>query len=420
MTSVFSVQSFISESSPFTGIALDDKNTYRSESFFMEGLDFLVGMQKEMVMHRAGLYRAVSESGTNMVAVHEAFSDFFGYIKNFIKKIINFVKKLLAKFWVRMNSMFLSDKYITKHKDQLKKFGKDHEFDFNGFEYTFGANVPRQSVLEDLKEAIDVLADVSDSDKDSKKFKDAAALKSAYKTFTTGKCESSYLDKERGEILGCKPITESDFKDELFKVFRDGESKKVAITANATRVSACLFDFENYAQTKKSTEHQRDEVERAYTAIEKAFDRIHNAVFGKTGKDIDVLDIVDNLDEERTQLIDVFAKEKAIEVQEVSNLHIMAFTAKLDALKDQYGQDKAVLYQAFKKILAKEKMTASESAEFEEFCEHNDIDAIVDTHVRCTKSGEGDQTGDNLDNSDVDRSVGDATDSGNDGGDCCA
>jgi hypothetical protein len=162
-------------------------------------------------------------------------------------------------------------------------------------------------------------------------------------------------------------------------------------------------------------------VEKAYNLIEKGFDRIHNAVFGKSGKEVDDLDIVDTADEDRTQLIDMFAKEKAVEVQEISNLHVMAFTAKLDALRDKYAQDKAVMYAAFKKILAKEKMFAKESAELDEVLEHNDIDAIIDTHVRDAVPSEDDyDKKEPWTNTDKDTSVADATDSGNNGGECCA
>lgn len=421
MASIFSAQSFLKESSIYS-IQLDDKGTYREESFFMEGLDFLTEMQKENVRYRADLYRAVAESGTNMVAVHEAFTDFFGHIKDFIKKVINFFKKLLAKFWVRINSMFLCDKYITKHKDELKKFESKHEFDFNGFEYTFSDNIPSLSVIESVKNAVTTLADEATEEGKSKTFKSKKDIETAYKTFTTEKCESSYLDKQRGSILGNeRGIGETEYKDELFKIFRNNEEKKGKITANATLVNKCLYDFEKYSEIKKKTEHQRDEVEKAYNLIEKGFDRIHNAVFGKSGKEVDVLDIVDTADEDRTQLIDMFAKEKAVEVQEISNLHVMAFTAKLDALRDKYAQDKAVMYAAFKKILAKEKMFAKESAELDEVLEHNDIDAIIDTHVRDAVPSEDDSDKkEPWANTDKDTSVADATDSGNNGGECCA
>ena len=44
-------------------------------------------------------------------------------------------------------------------------------------------------------------------------------------------------------------------------------------------------------------------------------------------------------------------KMQANAIQEISNLHTTAFAARLDAYKDQFNQDKTILYKALYRIL---------------------------------------------------------------------
>ena len=48
--------------------------------------------------------------------------------------------------------------------------------------------------------------------------------------------------------------------------------------------------------------------------------------------------------------LDVYTKNKVDEIQEISNIHALAFSAKLDALKCCYKQDRALLYTALSKV----------------------------------------------------------------------
>ena len=52
-----------------------------------------------------------------------------------------------------------------------------------------------------------------------------------------------------------------------------------------------------------------------------------------------------------------YKKAKINQVQQMSNIHALAFGAKLDAAKDMFNQDKAVLYKALYRIqgMPKEK-----------------------------------------------------------------
>ena len=48
--------------------------------------------------------------------------------------------------------------------------------------------------------------------------------------------------------------------------------------------------------------------------------------------------------------IDMYMKAKVSQVQQMSSIHTMAFSAKLQAAKDNFVQNKAILYKALAKI----------------------------------------------------------------------
>ena len=48
--------------------------------------------------------------------------------------------------------------------------------------------------------------------------------------------------------------------------------------------------------------------------------------------------------------IDMYMKAKVTQVQQMSSIHTMAFSAKLQAAKDCFVQNKSILYKALSKI----------------------------------------------------------------------
>ena len=370
MNAVFNAQSFIKEST--LSLHVENTHQYEYNSYFLEGLNFLSQLRKEKTVQEAKLYRVMAEAGNNLWVVHEGFGDFFQWVKDFIKKVINFFKKLLAKFWVRINSLFGRDKYIENNKDQLREFGSEHEFDIKGYKFTIKDGVPTLDPIDGIEDTLSKLiaaADPNSNDK-SYKIKKKNDLKKAYIDFQEDKDK---LNKERGSILGENgPIDDSDWKDALFEKFRDGDREKITITVTSSVVTESLTNFTNYDKMKSKTEKQRDNVEKAYNRIQKKFDELAEKAKNLAGENVSVSDFVDDnaserSDEDKIFTISAFARDISNRLEEISNLHVMAFTAKLDAIKDRYHQDKSIIYGAFKKILAKKSMWTTESAVLESY-----------------------------------------------------
>ena len=370
MNAVFNAQSFIKEST--LSLHVENTHQYEYNSYFLEGLNFLSQLRKEKTVQEAKLYRVMAEAGDNLWVVHEGFGDFFQWVKDFIKKVINFFKKLLAKFWVRINSLFGRDKYIENNKDQLREFGSEHEFDIKGYKFTIKDGIPTLDPINDIEDTLRNLIAVADTDPNNKsyKIKKKDELKQAYIDFQEDKDK---LNKERGSILGENgPIDDSDWKDALFEKFRDGDREKITITVTSSIVTESLTNFTNYDKMKSKTEKQRDNVEKAYNRIQKKFDELAEKAKNLASENVSVSDFVDDnaserADEDKIFTISAFARDISNRLEEISNLHVMAFTAKLDAIKDRYHQDKSIIYGAFKKILAKKSMWTTESAVLESY-----------------------------------------------------
>ena len=369
MNAVFNAQSFIKEST--LSLHVENTHQYEYNSYFLEGLNFLSQLRKEKTVQEAKLYRVMAEAGNNLWVVHEGFGDFFQWVKDFIKKVINFFKKLIAKFWVRINSLFGRDKYIENNKDQLREFGSEHEFDIKGYKFTIKDGIPTLDPVEKIEEALHGLAvAVEDNGKKSYKVKDKTALTNAYAKFQEDKDK---LDNVRASILGENgPIDDSDWKDALFEKFRDGDREKITITVTSSIVTESLTNFTNYDKMKSKTEKQRDNIEKAYNRIQKKFDELAEKAKNLAGENVSVSDFVDDnaserADEDKIFIISAFARDISNRLEEISNLHVMAFTAKLDAIKDRYHQDKSIIYGAFKKILSKKSMWTTESTVLESY-----------------------------------------------------
>lgn len=370
MNAVFNAQSFIKEST--LSLHVENTHQYEYNSYFLEGLNFLSQLRKEKTVQEAKLYRVMAEAGNNLWVVHEGFGDFFQWVKDFIKKVINFFKKLLAKFWVRINSLFGRDKYIENNKDQLREFGSEHEFDIKGYKFTIKDGVPTLDPVEKIEDTLSGLIGEADKTNNKKSYnvKDKTVLKNAYARFQEDKDK---LDNVRASILREDGLIEdSDWKDALFEKFRDGDREKITITVTSSVVTESLTNFTNYDKMKSKTEKQRDNVEKAYNRIQKKFDELAEKAKNLAGENVSVSDFIDDnandrADEDKIFTISAFARDISNRLEEISNLHVMAFTAKLDAIKDRYHQDKSIIYGAFKKILAKKSMWTTESAVLESY-----------------------------------------------------
>lgn len=327
------------------------------ESYFASAVSFIKECNKEITDNKLTLYRNISEATTQGVVL-ESFSDFFIKAKDIIDKFLKFIKSLFQRFINTVMKMVSSDKYITKNKKKLDDFKPEDNFNFNGYKYTFSPNVPLASAaLSYNNNLFDKLY---------------ASGTNGVLTTTGVRDVVNSLDFEedynnfRAQVIGKEgSISVSEFSEELFKVFRNGELDTDKFEVSRTEVMRSLDRFESYKKIKSELEHERSEIEKAYDRVKKQIQEIVkrngdmnvSAFINKLpdGNGITNVDTVNNdgftMSGDFMAQIDMYVKAKVDQIQEYSNIHALAYSAKLDAHKECLKQDRNLLYTAMSKVL---------------------------------------------------------------------
>jgi hypothetical protein len=332
------------------------------ESFSITAIRFVEERAREYRECSKDLYRSILESGNNYEVINESFSDFFERVKGIIDKFIKFVKSLFQRFITALNKFVLSEKYLKKHKDDFKKFSDKHDFTIDGYTFDFDSNVPIIDALASFEKTFVELnfAELASMKDDPKRLE---AISRKYAALTD-QLKNDWYDRFRGEVIGKgrnHPISSGDFANDLFCLYRDGDSDKSSITITSSLISDALIRFENFKEFEKQTKKTKDTIEKEYEQIKK---QVQSMVYRNRDNDINKLlgITVDSnyngrptggamvVSHEVMTKIDLFVKAKVNQIMEMSNIHSMAFSYKLDAIADCYRQDKHTLYTALNKI----------------------------------------------------------------------
>ncbi len=363
-------------------------------SFMNETYSFLLEYTKEYNTADKVFYKNILESCGDPTVINESFSDFFSKVQEIIKKFIDFIKRLFAQFSAKMHSMFKSEKYLKKNGKEFIKFTDDDNFDIKGYKFTVSeSNIPvigAKSAYFSSSDGNNNFTDLNINDlagKSTKYSSDEANKASNLKQYVDNKYKElekyleDWYDVFRGEVIGSdSSISSSKFEDELFKVFRGGDSDKIDITIDSNYVSDAYNRFENYKSTIDSLNKTKRDIESDYASLESLLKR--SFASEKTG---DGVLLKFNLNSPRTYSnteprtysnteadkfkggyskednpnifsqdvytsIDLYMKAKVKQIQQMSNIHTLACTAKIQAVKDCFVQDKKVLYKALSKI----------------------------------------------------------------------
>jgi len=330
------------------------------ESYFATAVSFIKEANNDLMESKQNLYKSISEATTQFVVL-ESFSDFFSKVNDIINKFIKFIKSLAQRFLAHINKLINSDKYINSHKKDFKDFKDTDKFTINGYNYTFNPNIPmaaasvsfNRSLFEDLYDKSGSI-DLSPNGVNT----------SINKIDIESSC-----DEFRGSVLGqSTPISVGEFDTELFKIYRDNSIDTEEIEVDSLEVSKALNRFTSFSDNKKQITNDQSKIERDYEQVKKqvkditrrngdlnlsAFiDRLPQEMQGNIKKSKDSTDNQQgfSMSADLMYKLDLYTKAKVDQITEFSNIHTLAFSAKLDALKESYKQDKALLYTALLKI----------------------------------------------------------------------
>ena len=346
------------------------------ECYFKSAVDFIAESNKEFTNSKITLYNKILET-TSTTVIHESFSDFFVKVKEIINKFLKFIKSLFQRFLTQLARIIGSDKYLEKHKKDFDKFKDGDKFKIDGYKYTFSDNIPVPDVLVQYNfDLFDHLLDFED-DTPTNKMITVENISKA-RTDLSDRLTDYYNDF-RGRVLGKEDqkIYEVDYSDALFKVFRDDNTTTEIIDIDRSTIRLVIDRYFKFNKMQEYTNKQYKAIESAYKKVE---EQIKDLV--KRNGDLSYKVFVDRLpagsdtrisytadtnndtgvamaSDVLTQL-DMYVKVKTEQIQECSNIHTLAFAAKLDALKECAKQDKETLYKALSRVQRTDAKRAKE------------------------------------------------------------
>ena len=326
------------------------------ECYFATAVNFIKEANQNIVDAKKDLYKSISEA-TDQYVVLESFSDFFSKINDIINKFIQFIKSLVARFITHIQKLIKSDKYINSHKKEFDKFKDTDKFTMNGYTYTFDPNIPAAAASVNFNK--DLFEDLYNSSKDFDFSVEGINVAIANMN------NNEVYDEFRGNVLQKDyDISIGEWDTELFKVFRNDDLDTSEIEVDSTLVHKTLNRFAAFNSYKKQVEADQKRIQNDYENVKKQVKEIvrgngnlnMSAFIERMPQDMKT-DIKRNnytnqgiITGDLMYKLDLYTKIKVDQITEFSNIHTLAFSAKLDALKESYKQDRALLYTALLKV----------------------------------------------------------------------
>lgn len=372
----------------------------KNYSFVQEGYDFILEIGRDYMNAEKAFYTEVLGSYGDDEIITESFDGFFNKIKDIIRKFIEWIKKIFKEFVVKINSLFSSEKYIKKNQKLLNKFESQDEFEFNGYEFTYieSSNVPQANACEVFDSASNfnngitqsltgnkgvnwnsyktVVNNMNIEDDTTSTIRDniTTTLNNNLDTMTDELNDhDDLLDMFRALVINKSndKIDSSDFPNELFMIFRNGEDTPSDITIDSTYVMEAYRRFDKYKDVVKAIEKNQKAIIKDYEALEKYLDKFIK--LNKEGKSQKISSDLSSSNDFVSKQINYiggnelndlqvfntstydklknYYKKWSTIVNQMCTIHTQAFTAKLEAAKDCFKQDKKILYKALQQIV---------------------------------------------------------------------
>ena len=394
---LFSLNNILVESESAKSLDIDQigytDNSIDNCSFVQEGYDAILAMNEFYCNAEKTFYNNLLGSYGDNNIINESFSDFFGKIKEIIAKFIAWLKKIFKEFIAKLAGLVNSEKYIKQNIKLLNKFSSEDEFEYQGYEFKNinAYDVPKANALDAFVESEDAYFTTvatkatgstandtlwginyfaASNDTEKATATDNINTKLAAMNDTLSDSLDDFYEEFRGRVIGKanEKYSASEFTEELFKLFRNGESSTSSITIDSNFVLDAKQRFEKYKDTIKSVEKTQKAMIKDYEDLEKHLDKLI-----KYSKESNTLSIssdngaaystkqINRLgswgadkkiwDQSTVDKMNSWLKIQSGKVNQMCQIHTQAFSAKLDACKECFKQDKHILNKAIQQVL---------------------------------------------------------------------
>lgn len=395
---LFSLNNILVESESAKSLDIDQigytDNSIDNCSFVQEGYDAILAMNEFYCNAEKTFYNNLLGSYGDNNIINESFSDFFGKIKEIIAKFIAWLKKIFKEFIAKLAGLVNSEKHIKKNIKLLNKFGSEDEFEYKGYKFTNinAYDAPKAAALEAFKSSEDNYFEIvqakaagpavsgntynwgvdyfaASDDEEKRRATDAINTKLTAMNDTLSDSLDDFYETFRGLVIGKnEKFSASEFSEELFKFFRDDSNTTSSITIDSNFVMEAKQRFEKYKDTIKNIEKTQKAMIKDYEDLEKHLDKLIK--YNKSESTLDFSS--DNgssyssaqinrlgtwnsankiYDQSTVDRMNSWLKIQSGKVNQMCQIHTQAFSAKLDACKECFTQDKHILNKAIQQVL---------------------------------------------------------------------
>ena len=292
-----------------------------------------------------------SSNNNPIIAFNESF-DFGNIVKSIIDFFIESIKKIYRSFKGLLSKIFGGDKILNKYKSQLLNYNHTLKVYFDHYNYTnLDVDIPPSSLISIFQEEYDTLYESLEK---ITGIKEKAVIISKLNELSDSisKDDDSYFNKLRRNIMSSSykgnkaAITEGDFIRELKLLFRNNMEKpsKEDIPSYEVRKSAEIFF--NGKSLENNIKQQSKRIEKSSYELKQKLEKISPSNFMKEYQPIDY-----DIEFALNRLL----KLKSDRMSKACNIIVIAYSEKLQSVKDAVVQYRRVLHEAVKELIKEGK-----------------------------------------------------------------
>lgn len=284
--------------------------------------------------------------------VYTEASGFGASVANFFKKIWEKIKGLFKKFLVMIGSLVNNDKdFVKKHRETINRNMKNipSDAEIKGYKFT---NEELVKAIEAAGKSIgDLLGGGNVADN----------AKTTYKLASDDYDSSEAMESVRGNMLkgvkgntGDSTMTDSEMRTAAFAICRDGEDSPIDIKIDSARVAEALSHLEGGKKAKDTASKLYSKTEKVFKQSIKDAENIENKAYKAKDDKADGYMKADDLKVLNRAIS--LAKGAANAIQTLCAVN-------LQAVKDNYAQDKKICVRVVTYKEVKEGATVEHFAE---------------------------------------------------------
>lgn len=354
---IFNAKTLLDLNYANNGVNHKPLNISENHSFFIDALNFIKESDQEVRnIFDDILSEAIIDIQINSDKAKEEYNrrfSFTGIVKKIFELFLHAVEQLWLRFKALISRLLNSDLSIKKYKNALLNYDESLKVYIPYYIFTnLDIDIPSDTLriifsdeYDDLYDRLQKIANIKQKEKMIDK------LRGIYQEISDQLQNGNYYNKVRAKIMGKidrSIITEQDFQNQISVFFRNGMKEPFQPSQ-----PIASYEVQNAAKRFFAYDNTMKVLEKQYKNVKNSADKTSKKIMKIKGTDIfnEYVPIDYDIEYALNQVLQL----KSGQISKTCNLILMAYSAKLDAMKDAMAQDRKILHAAISQVIIKEK-----------------------------------------------------------------